>query len=216
MDDVVESARIIELAVPQKEAGSENVKLKAVFYLIIGLVFNILGLVVGSLWIKFKAKTNRKTKFVALITGFGIYVLFSYVVSPYFLQPRAEKLLYSKFPEMLSVKTAVENKYTNGKVGLGARWNMSTSNGEKITTTSLIVQYHSKEQLTTKEMQEMGKLVCTVLQSAGKKYDNVGILTVKSFLPIDIPFVYFNKTFSINATCEEWITKDFSKIGLPL
>lgn len=196
---------------------NENVKLKVILYFLLGLILNFLGLIIGGLWIKFKAKTNQRTKFIALIVGFGVFALFSYVISPYILKPQAEKLFYSKYPEMQTVKTAVESRYTDGKIDLRASWKKSFGTGQEATTTStLSVQYSAKRQLSGKERQDMGKLVCSTLQSTGKKYDQVGIISVQSLLPIDIPFVYLNKTFRITATCEQWTTEDYSNLKFPL
>lgn len=191
---------------------NEHVKLKVILYFLFGLFFNFIGLIIGGLWIKFKAKTNKKPKYIALIIGFGIFILFSYVISPYILMPRIEKFIYSKYPELETIKTAVENKYANGKIGVVASSNKSFGTGqEAITTSTMTVSHTAKKALIGKEMQDMGKLVCTTLQSAGKNYDQVGVVSTQSILPIDIPFVHLNKTYRITATCDEWLDKDSSK-----
>lgn len=191
----------------------ENVKLKVVLYFIIGLFFNFLGLILGSIWIKIKSKTNQKPKYISLLAGFGVFALFSFVISPLILQPKAEKLLYSKYPELLTVKTAIESKYPNGEVGVGVSFNKSINTGqEPVTDSTLNVSFQSKDSIPREEVQNMGKLTCTTLESSGKRYDNVSVVSIQSLLPIDVPVLYLNKTFSIVATCEEWFSQDFTNV----
>lgn len=187
---------------------NENVKLKVIVYFLVGFLLNFFGLIIGGLWIKFKARTNLRPKITALVVGAAISLFLSYVVGPYFLEPQAERLLYSKFPEMQTVKDSVQAKYPDGKIGLGYSFFKSGSSGK--TTSTLSISYSSQHQLSGKEMQDIGKLACTTLQSTGKNYDQVGIINVVSQIPVQIPFLYFNKTYRLVATCDEWLNKDLT------
>src|ERR1035437_3286932 len=81
------SVKNIKISVTLKP---ENTKAKAILYFLIGLFFNYPGLIIGVLWVRFKAKTNQKTKFISLLFGFVVFALFSYIISPYIIQPQAE------------------------------------------------------------------------------------------------------------------------------
>lgn len=182
----------------------KRLKLKAILYFIIGLNLGYIGLALAGLWIKFKTKINKRTKFKALIIGFGIFLLFHYVVSPYVLAPRAEKSLFSKYPETQTIKKTIEDQYPGGKVKVGVRWEKSLTTQGQPTTSLLIVQYDSMKKLTQGDMRNMGKLACNVLQSAGKNYDKVSIKNVFSHLPISIGL---NVSVAKTAICDYFLLK---------
>jgi len=180
----------------------KHFRLKIIIYFIAGFNFGYIGLIVAGLWIKFKTKINKQAKFIALIIGFGVFLLYHYILTPYILDPQAEKSLFSKYPETQTIKTAVKSKYTDGKVKVGITWNKSLTTQGQPTTSFLTVEYDSIRKLTQGEMQDISKLTCNALRSTGKNYDEVSIINVYSYLPINVGI---NGSLRMTATCNEWV-----------
>ena len=182
-------------------------------YFFLGLFFNYLGLIIGFLWIKFRTKTEHKAKAIALVTGFSIFALFSYIITPFIITPRAERALFERYPELQIVRSDLQNRYPKTEIGVSANtttsWHKSFGSEEtkKTTTNIFTVQLKSKETLNQSQVNDIGKLVCNDLSSVENKYDIVSIVTIQSLLPFDIPFVHVTSSDRTSLSCDDWLKK---------
>ena len=172
--------------------------LKVILYGLLGLT-GFLGFILGGLWIKFKTKINKRSKFIALLVG----ILLSFII-PYL----SLAYIHTKYPETKKIENTINDKYTNGSATAGINWNKSWKSGEEaITTSTLVIGYKSKEFISADDMLSMGRNACLILNEENKDYDVVGLVnSISPIYPLSIPF--YSYYFNFSGTCEDWIDNE--------
>jgi hypothetical protein len=143
-----------------------------------------------------KKKLNSKN--ILLVISMACLAIAIYFIYQFVFVAGAERLFYSKFPEIPAVANVVKDRYRDGDVLVNVNWNTVYVEGEKKTTSSVVVVYQSQNSLTDKDMQDIAKLACNKLEQINKHYDKVVVVSRKNMLPINIPFFHFviNETHS--------------------
>lgn len=200
-----------------KISERERLKLNLVIYFLLGFFLHYFGLLIAGLWLKFKAKTNRKNKLIALLLGLGAYLFYTIILAPYVLQPiiqpQIDKAFFEQNPDAGEVTQILQQKYPDAKIFVRIDQNTLYTSGTSTTTTLFTVQYRStKELLTAKQMQNIAKQTCSILKSRGKTYDKVLIFSLKYTLPLQLAEIHRG----IQKPCMEWETKDFSNVEFPI
>lgn len=200
----------------KKAEKQEKIKLNVVLYFLLGFIFNILGLVGGLIWMKFNVKIYRKKKIIALLAGFSAYVLYTFILTPFvlqpLLQPKIDQSFFKEHPDAGRVTQVIQQKYPDAKIFVRIDQNTTSFNGKTTTTKVFSVQHRSTKQLlTSKQMQNIAKQTCSIIKSSGTKYDKVLILSLKYTLPLEIAEIHWG----IRESCKDWETKDYSNVTYP-
>ncbi len=189
----------MQLSIKKEGKGMYIVKLFV--YLLFGL-FGVIGFVIAGLWIKFKTKENKKSKFVALLIGLILLFVIPYGISIY---------VSIKYPETKIVKEMLSNKFPNRSISMGVVSSKKWISGEKpVTSKVLVVRFKSKEFMSGSEMINMGKSVCATLSSRNTIFNSISIRNLKSpVYPFSMPFV--SMYFNASGTCTKWNNPQFAQ-----
>jgi hypothetical protein len=189
--------------------NKERVKLKSVLYFFYGLLTFptfFISLIASLLWLKFKAKTNRKSKFIALLVGLFFPLILSILFSLPFIQGPAKEWLYKNNPDMKAVDVALSQKYPHGDISISTEDNTSFVSGQDpVHARYFMVTYESDQILSKNERVDMAKNICSTLASQNKNYDVISITSKKSVkLFVSIPFLTQYETE--RGSCKDWNT----------
>jgi len=175
---------------------------KIIFYF--GLAASsVWGAILAALWIKFKAKQNKRTKFITVGVGLLVGLIVSYGGSFY---------VHVKNPELKIVEDSINQQYQDGSALAGISWSKKwESGGEAVTTNTLVVNFKSKKAISGDTMISIGRSTCSSLGAEGAKYDVIAVVNLISpIYPLSIPF--FKYDFSVSNTCSNWLNNpDFEQ-----
>jgi hypothetical protein len=186
--------------------SSEKVSTKSLIgYFVLGLLLNVFGFIVGSIWILSKIKENKRPRFISLVSGLGAAVVLMVMANVVF-SPLLESFLVKKYPEMGYIPQSLKKDYPDAKFGVHVNFHTSNS----ITTSELTVSTITKDGISEEVMKAIGSKVCSVLNDNDKQYDVIQVESQKV-----TRFLIFHSTQSqgMGATCDEWLGLTSSNIG---
>lgn len=186
----------------QKINGKES-KVKYILYFFVGLILSFLGLIVGSIWIMVKEKENKMRKFIPVLLGVIISVVFWFIIAGGIqLNNDVTKTTESsnnQSPEVHEIQSDLSTLSPNltYQVTYG-EYNPPFTIGNTTISTYITVKIISEKTITNTEITEAGKQVCTTLDRLQKDVSQVQVETVQTKLMI------FSSTKGVGGTCEEW------------
>lgn len=188
------------------KVSEKKLKLKLVLYFLIGLLFHTLGLIVASLWIKFRSKLNKGAKFKSLLLGFTITMLISFSGNLPIVKTLTNNAIFATFPEVKPVYQTVQKAYPTYDVGYNMVYNTYySSSGTQKTSTLTITLASSKNFPSENEYNKVGRLVCTTLNNEHKHLDFVSIHFSKEFSLLGITL--YSTYYGYKEPCTYWLNK---------
>lgn len=171
--------------------------LKLVGYFILGMLhFTIstgisisfpLGIIIGTLWIKFRTKEFNKEKFIALFLGFTLAFIIPFIIRTTGLNKPISNLVLSKIPEINSINKAVTGKYPEVVITSVNIKNYTSGDNSTIAELSL----DSKQAITGTTIKDIAITTCDELD---RQFQNDNIKKV----------VLYYKNNGLGDTCENW------------
>jgi hypothetical protein len=166
-------------------------------YFLIGLLFSLIGLVGGSLWIKYKEKTNKRDKYIFLLIGSIIPLIFLFQE---LTAQTAKKYLYANYPEIEEVQQELTSRYPEETFSVGSTFDQSFNGNTATSSSTLTVTYNSKKSIAPEEVQDIAATTCLKLTELQKDYTYVSITGIQKYW-------IFHSTYEASRTCDKWLNE---------